>query len=154
MEVTMERRSKKGEGDRALSVPVAHREIPRMLRTAVARWYDRLPDEERAKLGRGEYSGYSYVVERVLCWVLSLSDDDFDRIQREGRQLVDEVRKLDRLYEGPPPIRRREKSVLVPPRDGGGGPVGIGGTGPVKRGAKPHRADDTRRSDHAPAAIR
>ena len=97
--------SKRGRGEVDLSVT-----MPPQLREA-AHW-------AAARWGRrkGRSTTPAYVWERVVCWVLSLSDEDFDRIQAEGEPLVEEHwRGLDPEIMTPEGFRRRKASVFAAP---------------------------------------
>lgn len=117
-----------------VNIQVSTDEVRNLVGDAADSWRSRLSDEERAALPKGEEGHHSHQWERVICWVLALSDDDYDRIQREGRALVEAVRAAD------PDTRRRaaaivprRESVLAPERGdvvatrGLGGGIGAGG---------------------------
>ena len=108
-------------------------------------------------LSPGEQKGTAYAVEDLVCWFLSLSDADRERIRKEGRALRDQVAALP-PDERELPFGQRADSVFRPDLLPGAG-KGAGGRSrplPTQRGGKPKGQDASpaTRADHAPTLVR
>jgi hypothetical protein len=88
----------------------------------------------------GEAKGAGNAIARALCWLASLCDDDIERIQQEGQSWMEKLDALPPDYgkrlgkADPLIIRRRERSVFVPPESRGspaGGSIGLSGGRPI-----------------------
>lgn len=67
---------------------------------------------DRVQYAAGERRGLAWMVNRLLCWYESLTDEDQRRVQDEGEQLFARCRALDPEYRGPIPFGRRTESVF------------------------------------------
>ena len=123
---------------KAETVTLAVRVHP-ALRDAVKSYYGWLVREGReagdGPPAEGEMKGYSYALNRVLCWLMSLPDEDQRRIQGWGDAAFRELRELPRNHRGTLPIRQRQASVFPA---GGSGAVGPGGRVPDVKGLGGH----------------
>lgn len=78
----------------------------------------------------GELKGHSHALDRVLCWLATLSDADQERIQEEGERLMGQLHELPEDYDGELPFGRREESVFH-----GGQPAVVNGLADTHRQA-------------------
>jgi hypothetical protein len=60
----------------------------------------------------GELKGHSYTVNRLICWWMTLADEDRARIQDEGERLLERLDELPEDYEGGFPFGQRPAPVL------------------------------------------
>lgn len=77
------------------------------------------------RIERGDKLGAGNAMSSILCWLATLSDADLERIEREGRAILDDLSRLPADYgrvpgrADPVTIPRRAESVLRPPSDPG-----------------------------------
>lgn len=95
----------------------------------------------------GETRGPSWTMNRLLCWYLSLTDEDRRQIQSEGEALFAECRKLPRKYKGKLPFPRRAETIFAGPS--GGAMAAVDGR-PIRSAGKTDSQHGNRKStrDH------
>lgn len=81
---------------------------------AYARQWQRSRHRAGREVPSGERRGHNHMVSRILYWILSLSDEDRERIQKEGGKLYDRLFEMPEGYMGPLPLERRTESVFRP----------------------------------------
>ena len=94
-----------------ITIPT-HPHLVVMAGNAHAEW------EEREGYPTPSAYGYTSSLEAIICWALSLSVQDYDRIVVEGRELAKRLDPLPAIRREPA-ITAREGSVFAPASIGG-----------------------------------